>query len=88
MSIYVEVRGNNVEKAMRLLKRKIQKHGLVKEIRDRQYYKKPSEKRVERLKERTRVLKKLQKENDELKKMDKTPNILFVSKEEYRNKNI
>ena len=65
MSIYVEVRGNNVEKAMRLLKRKIQKHGLVKEIRDRQYYKKPSEKRVERLKERTRVLKKLQKENDE-----------------------
>ena len=66
MSIYVEVRGNNVEKAMRLLKRKIQKHGLVKEIRDRQYYKKPSEKRVERLKERTRVLKKLQKENDEL----------------------
>jgi len=66
MSIYVEVRGNNVEKAMRVLKRKIQKQGLVKEIRDRQYYKKPSEKRVERLKERTRVLKKLQKENDEL----------------------
>ena len=66
MSIYVEVRGNNVEKAMRLLKRKIQKQGLVKEIRDRQYYKKPSEKRVERLKERTRVLKKLQKENDEI----------------------
>ena len=65
MSIYVEVRGNNVEKAMRVLKRKIQKQGLVKEIRDRQYYKKPSEKRVERLKERTRVLKKLQKENDE-----------------------
>ena len=66
MSIYVEVRGNNVEKAMRVLKRKIQKQGLVKEIRDRQYYKKPSEKRVERLKERTRVLKKLQKENDEM----------------------
>ena len=66
MSIYVEVRGNNVEKAMRVLKKKIQKQGLVKEIRDRQYYKKPSEKRVERLKERTRVLKKLQKENDEL----------------------
>ena len=66
MSIYVEVRGNNVEKAMRVLKRKIQKQGLVKEIRDRQYYKKPSDKRVERLKERTRVLKKLQKENDEM----------------------
>ena len=66
MSIYVEVRGNNVEKAMRVLKKKIQKQGLVKEIRDRQYYKKPSDKRVERLKERTRVLKKLQKENDEL----------------------
>ena len=66
MSIYVEVRGNNVEKAMRVLKKKIQKQGLVKEIRDRQYYKKPSDKRVERLKERTRVLKKLQKENDEM----------------------
>ena len=50
MSITVDVRHGNVEQAMRILKRKIQKTGLMKEIRDRQYYRKPSEKRVEKLK--------------------------------------
>ena len=65
MSITVEVRNNNVEQAMRVLKRKIQKTGLMKEIRARQYYKKPSEKRVERKKERDKVLTKLRKKNEE-----------------------
>ena len=32
---------------MRVLKRKVQKEGIVKEVRDRQYYTKPSEKRRE-----------------------------------------
>lgn len=43
----VIVRNNNVEKAIRSLKRKTQKSGLIKELRDRQYYQKPSEKRRE-----------------------------------------
>ncbi len=42
MSITVEVRGGNLEKAMRVLKKKIQKDGLMKEIKRRQFYQKPS----------------------------------------------
>ena len=36
MSITVEVRGGNLEKAMRVLKKKVQKAGLVKGARARQ----------------------------------------------------
>ena len=39
------VRNNNVEKAIRVLKKKIKKDGLLQEIKDRQYYQKPSEKK-------------------------------------------
>ena len=42
MAIEVQVRGNNVEKAMRVLKKKLMKDGLMKELRERQYYEKPS----------------------------------------------
>ena len=44
LSITVEVRKGNLEQAMRVLKRKIQKEGIIKELRMRQYYEKPSEK--------------------------------------------
>ena len=44
MSITVEVRKGNLEQAMRVLKRKVQKEGIIKELRMRQYYEKPSEK--------------------------------------------
>ena len=43
MSITVEVRKGNVEQAMRVLKRKVQKEGIVKELKLRQFYRKPSE---------------------------------------------
>ena len=36
---------------MRVLKRKVQKEGLIKELRDRQYYKKPSEIKQEKKKQ-------------------------------------
>ena len=39
----IYVKNNNVEKAIRSLKRKVQKQGLIKELRARQYYQKPSE---------------------------------------------
>ena len=54
MTIEVTVRNNNVEKAMRVLKKKIQKDGLMKELRQRQYYEKPSLKRQRKLKESLR----------------------------------
>ena len=43
MSITVEVRGGNLEKAMRVLKKKVQKAGIIKDYRDKQYFSKPSE---------------------------------------------
>jgi len=39
------VRNNNVEKALRVLKRKAKKDGILQELKDRQYYQKPSEKK-------------------------------------------
>ena len=45
MSITITVRNNNVEQALRVLKKKCQKDGLLKELRQRQYYEKPCDKR-------------------------------------------
>ena len=42
---YVEVKDNNIEKALSLFKRKVKNSGLLKELRDREYYEKPSIKR-------------------------------------------
>ena len=38
----VSVKHNNIEGALRILKRKIKDSGLMVELRERQYYKKPS----------------------------------------------
>jgi small subunit ribosomal protein S21 len=51
VSITVIVRNNNIEKAMRVLKKKVLKDGLFKEYRLKQYYRKPSEIRREKKKE-------------------------------------
>jgi|TARA_B100001778_G_C18420108_1_gene552906 small subunit ribosomal protein S21 len=61
VSITVEVRGGNLEKAMRVLKKKVLKAGIIKEYRDRQYYKKPSEIKREKKKEGIKNYKKAQK---------------------------
>ena len=61
MSIDVTVRNGNLEQAMRVLKRKVQKEGLVKVLRDRQFYKKPSEIKQEKKKEAIKNWKKKQK---------------------------
>jgi len=61
MSITVNVRNGNLEQAMRVLKRKVQKEGIVKELRERQFYKKPSEIKQEKKKEAIKNWKKKQK---------------------------
>ena len=66
MSITVEVRGGNLEKAMRVLKKKVQKEGIIKNIRDKKYFSKPSEIKREKAKERAKVIRKMQKSNDEM----------------------
>ena len=45
MTLEVKVRNNNVEKAIRQLKKKVMKEGILKEIKMRQYYEKPTLKR-------------------------------------------
>lgn len=42
----VLVRDNNVDQALRVLKKKMQREGLFREMRDRRAYEKPSERRV------------------------------------------
>jgi len=60
MTIEVQVRNNNVEKAIRVLKKKIQKDGMMRELRQRQYYEKPTLKLQRKLKE---SLRRVAKEN-------------------------
>jgi len=57
----IEVRNNNVEKALRVLKKKLMKDGVMKELKARQYYSKPSWKKREKKKESIRRYKKDQK---------------------------
>ena len=45
MSMQVTVKNGNVERAMRTLKKKLQKEGLLKELKQKQYFEKPSAKR-------------------------------------------
>jgi len=41
----VEVRNGDVNKALRLFKKKVQEAGIIQEVREREHYVKPSEKR-------------------------------------------
>jgi small subunit ribosomal protein S21 len=41
----VQVKNNDVDFALRLLKRKVQKSGMTQELKRRRYYEKPSERR-------------------------------------------
>lgn len=57
----IEVRNNNVEKALRLMKRKMKKEGLFQELKDRQHYQKPSDVKRETAKRRLINIKKAEK---------------------------
>ena len=61
MSITVEVRKGNLEKAMRVLKKKVQKEGIVRLLKQKQYYEKPSEIKRRKKKEGIRNFKKKMK---------------------------
>ncbi|GGD09982.1 30S ribosomal protein S21 [Aureimonas glaciei] len=42
----VEVRDNNIDQALRVLKKKMQREGVFREMKARSFFEKPSEKRV------------------------------------------
>jgi len=44
--VTVTVKNGNVERAMRTLKKKLQKEGVLKDIKSKQYFEKPSAKRA------------------------------------------
>ena len=55
MGLKVEVKNNNVEKAMRILKKKMLKDGVLRLYKMKQTYEKPSEKRVRKAKDVKRL---------------------------------
>lgn len=63
--IEIIVGQNNLEKAMRVLKRKLIREGVFKELKSRRFYEKPSEKNKRKRKE---ALKKRRKEQDRMRR--------------------
>ena len=59
--IKIEVKDNNVEQALRVLKRKLQRDGFFKVIKLKNNYEKPSEKKKRIKQENIKRAKKLQK---------------------------
>lgn len=61
--VEVVVRDNNVEQALRALKKKMQREGLFREMKMRRHYEKPSEARVRQAAEAKRRARKLARKN-------------------------
>jgi small subunit ribosomal protein S21 len=57
--VQVLVRDNNVDQALRALKKKMQREGIFREMKMRENYEKPSEKRVREKAEAVRRVRKL-----------------------------
>lgn len=57
----VVVRDNNVDQALRALKKKLQREGVFREMKLRNYYEKPSEKKARQKAEAVRRARKLQR---------------------------
>ena len=64
MTLEIKVRNNNVEKAIRQLKKKVMKEGILKEIKMRQYYEKPTLKRQRKAKEGLKRINKLKRQQE------------------------
>ena len=61
MVIEVTVKDNNIEQALRSLKKKMQREGLYKEMKLRKHYEKPSLRKAREKTESIRRIKKLQR---------------------------
>ena len=59
--IKIEVKDNNIEQALRILKRKLQKDGFLKIIKLKDTYEKPSEKKKRIKQENIKRVKKIRK---------------------------
>jgi small subunit ribosomal protein S21 len=59
LRLQVVVRDNNVDQALRALKKKLQREGVFREMKLRNYYEKPSEKKARQKAEAVRRARKL-----------------------------
>jgi len=69
--LQVLVRDNNVDQALRFLKKKLQKEGVFREMRLREHFEKPSEKRAREKAEGIRRVRKLAR-----KKLDRESGVV------------
>lgn len=63
--VHIVVRDNNVEQALRALKKKLQREGLFREMKARKTFEKPSEKRKREKEESVRRWRKLDRKRKE-----------------------
>ncbi len=61
----VKVKDNNVDQALRILKKKMQREGVFREMKNRRSYEKPSEKKAREIAESTRRVRKLMRKRYE-----------------------
>ena len=61
MVIKIEVKDNNVDQALRLLKRKLQREGFFKILKIKSNYEKPSERKKREKQENIKRVKKIQR---------------------------
>ena len=59
--VQVNVRDNNVEQALRALKKKMQREGIFREMKLRRHYEKPSEKKAREQSESIRRSRKMER---------------------------
>ena len=65
MTLFVSVKDNNIEQALRSMKKKLQREGLFKEMKLRKHYEKPSLKRAREKEENIRRARKTAKRNND-----------------------
>ena len=65
IDVFVTVRDNNVDQALRVLKKKLQREGVFREMKNRRAYEKPSERRARESAESTRRGRKLMRKRME-----------------------
>jgi small subunit ribosomal protein S21 len=63
--VQVTVRDNNVDQALRVLKKKMQREGVFREMKLRRNYEKPSEKKAREKAEAVRRLRKVERKRKE-----------------------
>ncbi len=63
--VSVSVRDNNVDQALRALKKKMQREGIFREMKLRRHYEKPSEKRAREDSEAIRRVRKMDRKRRE-----------------------